>query len=124
MRLRELPKFIVLEPGRGIRLDLQLEAPACEFEVRLDTERPGRSFILLLGHKGGPMVQRARISGHAKVLFDPEAPGDYVVILSNPTPEPVVIHLDAREVPERRPRRRRTRSPPPRRPTHGSRIRR
>jgi hypothetical protein len=96
--LSEIPKYIVLEPHGGVRLDIDLSLPACEIDAELDHPRRGVSFILMIGHRGGPFVQRARISGGARLLFDPEAPGTYVVLLVNPTGEPVVVHLGAEGV--------------------------
>jgi hypothetical protein len=98
MNLDEVPKFVVLEAGSGVRLDFELESPACEIEAELDHPEPGRSFILMIGHPGGPFVQRARISGGARLLFDPERPGTYVLLVVNPTEEPLVVHLEARSL--------------------------
>ncbi|MCI4321794.1 MAG: hypothetical protein L3K05_05760 [Thermoplasmata archaeon] len=109
--LRDLPKFLVLEPGGGIRLDVHLDSSACEFEMALENERPGRSFIVMLGHRAGTIVQRVRLAGRAKILFDPESPGDYTLVLTNPMAEPAVVRLNARPVGRRariRPSMRRT----------------
>ena len=59
--LSEIPKYIVLEPHGGVRLDIDLSLPACEIDAELDHPRRGVSFILMIGHRGGPFVQRARI---------------------------------------------------------------
>jgi len=96
--IHELPKFLVLEPGGGIRLDLHLDASACEFDVALQNEKPGRSFIVMIGHRAGTIVQRVRLAGRAKILFDPESPGDYTLVLTNPMPEPAVVRLKATAV--------------------------
>jgi hypothetical protein len=96
--LRDLPKFVVLEPGGGIRLDVHLDSSACEFDMALENERPGRSFIVMLGHRAGTIVQRVRLAGRAKILFDPETPGDYTLVLTNPMAEPAVVRLKARAV--------------------------
>jgi hypothetical protein len=96
--LHELPRFVVLEPGGGIRLDLHLEATACEFDVALQNEHPGRSFIVMIGHRAGTIVQRVRLAGRARILFDPEAPGDYTLVMTNPMAEPAVVRLRASAV--------------------------
>jgi hypothetical protein len=96
--LQELPRFVVLEPGGGIRLDLHLDASACEFDVALQNEKPGRSFIVMIGHRAGAIVQRVRLAGRARILFDPEAPGDYTLVMTNPMPEPAVVRLKASAV--------------------------
>jgi hypothetical protein len=96
--LRDLPRFLVLEPLSTIRVEMLLEAPACEIDVVLDNPRPGRSFILMIGHKDGPYVQRVRLAGRARIYFDPEAPGEYVLLVANPQKEPIVLRLKARGV--------------------------
>jgi hypothetical protein len=98
LALRELPKYLVLAPNSTVRLDVHLESPACEIDVALHNPRPGRSFVLLIGHPEGPFVQRVRLAGRARVYFDPQSPGDYVLLLSNPDREPVVLRLRARAV--------------------------
>ncbi len=102
--LADLPKFLVLEPVSTVRLEIQLSAPSCEIDVELDNPAPGRSFVLLIGHKDGPFVQRVRLAGKARIYFDPQSPGDYVLLFANPQNEPVILRLKARnvaEVPER-----------------------
>jgi hypothetical protein len=91
--LRDLPRFLVLEPVSTVRIDMRVDAPSCEIEVRLDNPRPGRSFVLLIGHPGGPYVQRVRLAGRAKIHFAPESPGEYRLLLANPDQEPVVLRL-------------------------------
>ncbi|MGA7923571.1 MAG: hypothetical protein WCA77_06305 [Thermoplasmata archaeon] len=98
VELRELPRFMVLEPGAGIRVELKLTVPACEIDAQLDAPRPGKSFILMIGHRDGPFVQRARIAGGARLLFDPEAPGEYVVLLVNPTKDVITVRLEGHGV--------------------------
>ncbi|HEV8049332.1 MAG TPA: hypothetical protein VGP88_01930 [Thermoplasmata archaeon] len=93
--LTELPRYVVLEPGGGIRLDMRLEATACEFDLALQNPRPGRSFVVMIGHRAGAIVQRVRLAGKARILFDPERPGDYTLVLTNPMPEPAVVRLRA-----------------------------
>ena len=114
LALRDLPKFLVLDPVSTVRIDMQLEAPSCEIEVRLDNPRPGRSFVVLIGHPNGPYVQRVRLAGRAKIHFAPELPGEYRLLLANPDREPVVLRLKGRDLapgrirPSVRRRRRRT----------------
>ena len=96
--LPDLPKFLVLDPMSTVRVEIRLEAPACEIDVELDNPRPGRSFVLLIGHKGGPYVQRVRLAGKARIYFDPESPGEYVLLVANPQKEPIVLRLKARDV--------------------------
>jgi hypothetical protein len=98
LALRELPKYLVLAPASTIRLDMHLEAPACEIDVALNNPSPGRSFILLIGHRDGPFVQRVRLAGRARIYFDPQSPGDYALLLANPDREPLVLRLKARGV--------------------------
>ena len=96
--LRDLPKFLVLEPMSTIRLEMLLDAPSCEIDVELDNPRPGRSFVLLIGHKDGPYVQRVRLAGKARIFFDPQSPGEYVMLMANPQNDPIVLRLKARNV--------------------------
>ena len=96
--LHDLPKYLVLDPSSTVRIDMHLEEPSCEIDVALDNPRPGRSFVLLIGHRGGPFVQRVRLAGRAKVYFDPASPGDYVLAFTNPDTAPVVLRLRARAV--------------------------
>ena len=98
LALRELPKYLVLEPAKGVRLDLELAEAACEIDLGLDSPRPGRSFVVLVGHIGGPIVQRARIAGSARLFFAPEKAGEYVLYLTNPMDEAAVVRLAARDV--------------------------
>lgn len=98
--LRDLPKYLVLNPTSTVRIQMQLEAPACEIDVELDNPRAGRSFVLLIGQAGGPYVQRVRLAGRARIYFDPQAPGDYELLLANPQREPLVIRLRGRDVEE------------------------
>jgi hypothetical protein len=96
--IEDLPKIIILEAGRGVRIDVKMDTPACEIEARIDQEAPGKSFVLMLAHKDGQVVQRVRVAGRTKVLFDPEAPGEYVFLLTNPMAEPLVVHWEVRPV--------------------------
>jgi hypothetical protein len=112
--LRDLPKFLVLAGVSTVRLEMRLESPACEIDVELENPKPGRSFVLLIGHPDGPYVQRVRLSGRARIHFDPQAPGDYVLLLANPNREPLVLRLRARELTTSKrpaPKRKRPRSP-------------
>jgi hypothetical protein len=96
--LAELPRYLVLNPSSTVRIELKLESSSCEIDVEPERPRPGRSFILLLGPPGGPFVQRVRLSGKARVYFDPESPGRYELLLANPDRAPLTLHLRARDV--------------------------
>lgn len=96
--IEELPKVIILEPGRGVRMEVKMSTPSCEIELGLDKEKPGRSVVLMIGQHDGEVLQRVRVSGKAKVLFDPEEPGEYDFLLTNPTNEVVVVHWDVRAI--------------------------
>jgi hypothetical protein len=102
--LPDLPKYLVVEPRSTIRMEMLLAAPACEIDVELDNPREGRSYILLIGHKGGPFVQRVRLAGKARIYFDPQSPGEYVLLLSNPEDDPIVLRLRARDIGPKSPR--------------------
>jgi hypothetical protein len=96
--LRDLPRYLVLEPVSTVRLEIHLAAPACEIDVELENPQPGRSFVLLIGHKQGPYVQRVRLAGRARIHFDPQAPGDYLLLLANPNRQPLVLRIRARDI--------------------------
>jgi hypothetical protein len=96
--LRDLPKYLVLDPLATVRITMRLEAPACEIDVELDNPAPGRSFVLLIGHPGGPFVQRVRLAGKARIFFDPESEGEYLLLLVNPQREPLVVRLRGRDI--------------------------
>lgn len=96
--LHDLPKYLVLNPVSTVRIEMRLEAPACEIDVELDNPRAGRSFVLLIGQVGGPYVQRVRLAGRARIYFDPQAPGSYELLLANPQREPLVLRLRGRDV--------------------------
>jgi hypothetical protein len=96
--LAELPKYLVLDPMATVRLTVRLDTPACEIDVELDNPSPGRSFVFLIGHPGGPFVQRVRLAGKAKIYFDPESEGEYLLLLANPQREPLVVRLRGRGV--------------------------
>ncbi len=96
--LSRLPKYLVLEPVSTVRLEIELTRPSCEIDVELQNPQPGRSFVLLIGQKGGPHLQRMRLTGRARVLFDPKAPGVYVLMLANPQKEPLVLRLRGRNL--------------------------
>jgi hypothetical protein len=95
----EVPKFIVLEPGGGVRLDVELPTPSCEVDVALENEVPGRNFVLMMGHPSEHFVQRVRIAGRAKLFFDPGDPGLFIFLLTNPMREPAVVRLRMRPIP-------------------------
>ncbi len=101
--LARLPKYLVLEPVSTVRIEMELTRPSCEIDVELQNPEPGRSFVLLIGKKGGPHLQRMSLSGRARVLFDPQAPGVYVLMLANPLKEPLVLRLRGKNL-ARRPR--------------------
>jgi len=88
--LSDLPRYLVLNPSSTVRIELELEASSCEIDIEL--ERPGP------GPPGGPFVQRVRLSGKARVFFDPESPGRYELLLANPDHLPLTLHLRARDV--------------------------
>ena len=96
--LRDLPKFLVLNPVSTVRIEMQLEAPACEIDVELDNPKAGRSFVLLIGQVGGPYVQRVRLAGRARIYFDPQSPGSYELLLANPQREPLILRLRGRDI--------------------------
>jgi hypothetical protein len=96
--LRDLPRYLVLEPVSTVRLEIHLASPACEIDVELENPQPGRSFVLLIGHKQGPYVQRVRLSGRARIHFDPQSPGDYLLLLANPNRTPLVLRIRARDL--------------------------
>jgi hypothetical protein len=96
--LRDLPKFLVLNPVSTVRIEMHLEAPACEIDVELDNPKAGRSFVLLIGQVGGPYVQRVRLAGRARIYFDPQSPGSYELLLANPQREPLILRLRGRDV--------------------------
>ena len=96
--LPDLPKFLILDPLSTVRVEMRLAGPACEIDVELDNPGPGRSFVLLIGHKDGSFVQRVRLAGKARIYFDPQTPGDYVLLVANPQKEPIVLRLKARDV--------------------------
>ena len=117
--LRDLPKYLVLDPVSTVRIEMRLETPACEIDVELDNPRLGRSFVLLIGHPGGPYVQRVRLAGKARIFFDPQSPGAYELLLANPQREPLVLRLKGRDVeaPAARSGQKRPRATVRRRPT-------
>src|SRR5271170_6990138 len=96
--LKNLPRFLVLEPVSTVRLEIELAGPACEIQVELENPEAGRSFVLLIGHREGPYVQRVRLSGGARIHFDPQSPGDYVLLLANPNRSPRVLRLKAKDL--------------------------
>ena len=93
LSLGELPRYLVLEPTSSVRLEVALVRPACEIDIGLDAPKPGRSFLLLIGPEGGPMVQRMRVTGRARILFEPRDQRPQVLMLANPLKEPLVLSL-------------------------------
>jgi len=93
LTLSQLPRYLILEPVSSVRLEVSLVRPACEIDIGLESPRPGRSFLLLVGPEGGPMVQRMRLTGRARILFEPRDPRPHVLMLANPMKEPLVLSL-------------------------------
>jgi hypothetical protein len=92
-----LPRFLIIEPVSTVRLEMELDRPSCEIDVELQNPGPGRSFVVMIGHRGGPFVQRMRLSGRARIVFEPKSPGPYVLVLANPVKEPLVLRLKGRQ---------------------------
>lgn len=95
--LANLPRFLVIEPVSTVRLEMELDRPSCEIDVELQNPGPGRTFVVMIGHRGGPFVQRLRLSGRARIVFEPKTPGSYVLVLANPVKEPLVLRLKGRQ---------------------------
>jgi len=95
--LGSLPRFLIIEPVSTVRLEMELDRPSCEIDVELQNPAPGRSFVVMIGHRGGPFVQRLRLSGRARIIFEPKTPGQYVLVLANPVKEPLVLRLKGRQ---------------------------
>ncbi len=104
--LANLPRYLVLDPVATVRIEVELERLASELDVEIQNPRPGRTFVLLIGPKGGPFLRRMRLSGRARVLFQPKTPGPYVLMLANPQKEPIVLRLRGRQLGRARVRRR------------------
>jgi hypothetical protein len=100
LALWRLPRFLVLDPLSTVRIGLRLDSPACEIDVDLEKPRTPKSFVLMLGDDEGHYVQRVRLSGRARVFFDPQSAGEYQLLLANPMEEAVTLHLKARNVPD------------------------
>jgi len=96
LSLAELPRYVVLEPVSTVRFEVELMRPACEIDVALDAPAPGRSFLLLVGPQGGPVLQRIRLSGRARLMFEPRDARRHVLLLANPQKEPIVLRLRGR----------------------------
>lgn len=96
--LSALPRFLVLDPVSTVRLEVRLARPTCEIDVELENPRPGRSFLLLIGPQGGPLVRRMRLSGRARILFEPRDDRTHVLMLANPQKEPLVLRFRGRAV--------------------------
>jgi len=102
LALARLPRYLVLEPVSTVRFEVQLARPASEIDVALETPRPGRSFLLLIGPQGGPVLQRLRLSGRARVVFRPRDDRPHLLMLANPQQEPLVLRLSGRALRGRR----------------------
>lgn len=96
LTLARLPRYLVLEPVSTVRFEVELRRPACEIDVELENPKPGRSFLLLIGPQGGPVIQRMRLTGRARILFEPKEPRTHVLMLANPQKEPLVLRLRGR----------------------------
>ena len=91
------PRFLIIETVSTVRLEMELDRPSCEIDVELQNPAPGRSFVVMIGHRGGPFVQRMRLSGRARIVFEPKQPGQYVLVLANPVKEALVLRLKGRQ---------------------------
>jgi hypothetical protein len=94
--LERLPRYLVLEPSSTVRFELRLDDPPCEIDIELENPRPGRSFLLLAGPHGGPLVQRMRLTGRVRVLFESDEARPQVLMLANPQKDPLVLQLSVR----------------------------
>lgn len=115
LTLQDLPKVVILEPNKGVRMEVDMDSPACEIDLKLEKEGAGKSFVFMIAHPGGEVVQRIRIAGHAKILFDPEAAGQYIFLLTNPMNEAAIVRCEFSPVPSSSPRKPSGRSTKPRR---------
>jgi hypothetical protein len=95
--LTTLPRFLIIEPVSTVRLEMELDRPSCEIDLELQNPGPERSFVVMIGHRGGPFVQRLRLTGRARIVFEPKTPGHYVLVLANPLKEPLVLRLKGRQ---------------------------
>jgi hypothetical protein len=100
--LARLPRFLVLDPVSSVRTEIELESPSCEIDVELQNPRPGRSFVLLIGQRKGPYLQRMRLSGRARILFKPKSAGEYLLMLANPNRDPLILRLRGHNIRTRR----------------------
>jgi hypothetical protein len=91
--LGRLPRYLVLDPVSTVRLEVALRRPSCEIDVELENPKPGRSFLLVIGPVGGPVLQRMRLSGRARIVFEPQDDRSHVLMLANPQKEPLVLRL-------------------------------
>jgi len=94
--LARLPRYLVLEPTSSVRFEVVVSAPTWELDVELGSPRPGRSFLLSIGPQGGPVVRRLRLSGRARIFFEPEDERNHLLLLANPQREPIVLRLRGR----------------------------
>ena len=94
--LERLPRYLVLEPTSTVRFELRLDHPPCEVDIELENPRPGRSFLMLVGPHGGPLVQRMRLTGRVRVLFESDDAKPQVLMLANPQKDPLVLQLGFR----------------------------
>jgi hypothetical protein len=94
--LEGLPRYLVLEPTSTVRFELRLGRPPGEVDIELENPRPGRSFLLLVGPQGGPLVQRMRLTGRVRVLFEPNDARPQILMLANPQKDPLVLQIRVR----------------------------
>ncbi|MGP8074986.1 MAG: hypothetical protein ACLQD9_01675 [Thermoplasmata archaeon] len=100
--LARLPGFLVLDPVSTARIEIERKSPSCEIEVELQNPRPGRSFVLLIGQRGGPYLERMRLSSRARILFKPKSVGEDLLLLANPNREPLILRLRGHNIRARR----------------------
>lgn len=111
--LTALPRYLVLEPVSTVRLEVTLHRPTGEIDVELENPKPGRSFLLLLGPQGGPIVQRMRLTGRARLVFEAAGNRPHVLMLANPQKEPLVLRLRVKGAKASRRKHRPTKAAPP-----------
>lgn len=106
LTLARLPRYLVLDPVATVRFEVRLSRPSAEIDVELGSPQPGRSFLLLLGPQGGPVLQRLRVTGRARLVFRANDDRTHVLMFANPQKEPLVLKLRGRAgpVPARPPR--------------------
>jgi len=94
--LDRLPRYLVLEPMSTVRFEISPVRPSSMVDVALENPAPGRSFLLLVGPPGGPLLQRMRLTGAVRILFRSRDRRPQVLMLANPRKEPLVLRLGGR----------------------------